>query len=173
MNGLAINTIDQSFILFSTILFKQNKFLWLKKKVSIIWILKFFSTWNANQFILSFSWPFMSPLFFQKTHSQNFKNKMWFYTFLFCLFSMQTTSTMHAVEAATAHKDKAAASLVDFYIGLGLAISSSLFIGSSFIIKKKALIKLAGAAEYSRQRASEGGYGYLKEWLWSVNKKYM
>uniref|UniRef100_A0A914H5S3 Magnesium transporter NIPA2 n=1 Tax=Globodera rostochiensis TaxID=31243 RepID=A0A914H5S3_GLORO len=32
------------------------------------------------------------------------------------------------------------ASLVDFYIGLGLAISSSLFI--------------------------EGGYGYLKEWLW-------
>ncbi|KAL3096911.1 hypothetical protein niasHS_002627 [Heterodera schachtii] len=57
------------------------------------------------------------------------------------------------------------ASLVDFYIGLGLAISSSLFIGSSFIIKKKALIKLAGSAEYN-QRASEGGYGYLKEWLW-------
>ncbi|KAI3418950.1 hypothetical protein GPALN_008043 [Globodera pallida] len=57
------------------------------------------------------------------------------------------------------------ASLVDFYIGLGLAISSSLFIGSSFIIKKKALIKLAGSTEYN-QRASEGGYGYLKEWLW-------
>lgn len=59
--------------------------------------------------------------------------------------------------------------LSDFYIGLGLAISSSLFIGSSFIIKKKALIKLAtnGSTDYA-QRASEGGYGYLKEWLWSV-----
>lgn len=54
--------------------------------------------------------------------------------------------------------------LVDFYIGLGLAISSSLFIGSSFIIKKKALIKLAQTD--CTQRASEGGYGYLREWLW-------
>lgn len=56
-------------------------------------------------------------------------------------------------------------SLLDFYIGLGLAVSSSLFIGSSFIIKKKALIKLSHSADIS-QRASEGGYGYLKEWLW-------
>lgn len=32
--------------------------------------------------------------------------------------------------------------LTQFYIGLGLAVSSSLFIGSSFIIKKKALIKV-------------------------------
>lgn len=55
--------------------------------------------------------------------------------------------------------------LLDFYIGLGLAVSSSLFIGSSFIIKKKALIKLAQSVDCS-QRASEGGYGYLKEWLW-------
>jgi len=55
--------------------------------------------------------------------------------------------------------------LMDFYIGLGLAVGSSIFIGSSFIIKKKALIKLAGTMEYN-QRASEGGYGYLKEWLW-------
>lgn len=69
--------------------------------------------------------------------------------------------------------------LLEFYIGLGLAVSSSLFIGSSFIIKKKvrdlycieilflfqALIKLAGGPDCS-QRASEGGYGYLREWLW-------
>ncbi|EFO25121.2 hypothetical protein LOAG_03365 [Loa loa] len=54
--------------------------------------------------------------------------------------------------------------LLDFYIGLGLAISSSLFIGSSFIIKKKALIKLAQVD--CNQRASEGGFGYLREWLW-------
>uniref|UniRef100_A0A914ZCE9 Magnesium transporter NIPA2 n=1 Tax=Panagrolaimus superbus TaxID=310955 RepID=A0A914ZCE9_9BILA len=55
--------------------------------------------------------------------------------------------------------------MVDFYIGLGLAVSSSLFIGSSFIIKKKALIKLANTADVTK-RASEGGYGYLREWLW-------
>ncbi|XP_069677999.1 magnesium transporter NIPA2 [Periplaneta americana] len=51
----------------------------------------------------------------------------------------------------------------EFYIGLCLAISSSVFIGSSFIIKKKALIRLnrAGAV-----RAGAGGFGYLKEWIW-------
>ncbi len=31
----------------------------------------------------------------------------------------------------------------DFYIGLSLAIASSFFIGSSFILKKKGLIKLS------------------------------
>ncbi|CEF67790.1 Spichthyin [Strongyloides ratti] len=56
--------------------------------------------------------------------------------------------------------------MFEFYIGLGLAISSSVFIGSSFIIKKKALKKLAESNTDCRQRASEGGYGYLKEWLW-------
>ena len=35
------------------------------------------------------------------------------------------------------------ASTRDFYIGLSLAVSSSIFIGSSFIVKKKALIKLS------------------------------
>lgn len=38
----------------------------------------------------------------------------------------------------------------DFYIGLALAVSSSLFIGSSFILKKKALIKLAAADSTNR-----------------------
>ncbi|KAL7105861.1 hypothetical protein ABFS83_07G069600 [Erythranthe nasuta] len=46
--------------------------------------------------------------------------------------------------------------------GFVLAISSSVFIGSSFIIKKKGL-KKAGAAG---TRASEGGYSYLKEPCW-------
>ncbi|XP_070553987.1 magnesium transporter NIPA2-like isoform X2 [Ptychodera flava] len=50
----------------------------------------------------------------------------------------------------------------DFYIGLTLAISSSIFIGGSFILKKKALIKLS---RYAR-RAGDGGFGYLREWLW-------
>lgn len=51
----------------------------------------------------------------------------------------------------------------EFYIGLGLAISSSLFIGTSFIIKKKALIQLNRTGNL---RASAGGFGYLRQWLW-------
>lgn len=35
------------------------------------------------------------------------------------------------------------ANRVDFYIGLSLATSSSLFIGASFILKKKGLLRLA------------------------------
>ncbi|XP_011191922.1 magnesium transporter NIPA2 [Zeugodacus cucurbitae] len=54
-------------------------------------------------------------------------------------------------------------SQVDFYIGVGLAISSCFFIGSSFIIKKKALMRLSRQGE---MRAAAGGYGYLKEWIW-------
>lgn len=50
-----------------------------------------------------------------------------------------------------------------FCIGLGLAVSSSLFIGSSFIIKKLALRKICAVGNV---RASAGGFGYLKEWLW-------
>uniref|UniRef100_A0A1J3I9K7 Probable magnesium transporter n=1 Tax=Noccaea caerulescens TaxID=107243 RepID=A0A1J3I9K7_NOCCA len=48
--------------------------------------------------------------------------------------------------------------------GLVLAISSSLFIGASFIVKKKGL-KRAGA---SGLRAGSGGYSYLLEPLWWV-----
>ncbi|CAN6444978.1 unnamed protein product [Victoria cruziana] len=46
--------------------------------------------------------------------------------------------------------------------GLVLALSSSFFIGASFIIKKKGL-KKAGA---SGVRAGSGGYSYLYEPLW-------
>lgn len=48
--------------------------------------------------------------------------------------------------------------------GLVLALSSSIFIGSSFIVKKKGL-KKAGA---SGVRAGFGGYSYLYEPLWWV-----
>ncbi|XP_050425513.1 magnesium transporter NIPA2 [Adelges cooleyi] len=54
-------------------------------------------------------------------------------------------------------------SMTDYYIGLGLALSSSGFIGASFIIKKKALIHLSLG---SGRRAANGGYGYLTNWLW-------
>ncbi|KAL1491412.1 hypothetical protein ABEB36_012013 [Hypothenemus hampei] len=52
----------------------------------------------------------------------------------------------------------------DFYIGLCLAVSSSLFIGSSFIIKKLSL-KRTGKVGV---RASAGGFSYLKDWMWWV-----
>ncbi|XP_073520622.1 magnesium transporter NIPA2 [Phyllobates terribilis] len=51
----------------------------------------------------------------------------------------------------------------DFYIGLILAISSSIFIGGSFILKKKGLLRLARKGS---MRAGQGGHAYLKEWLW-------
>ncbi|KAF4520022.1 hypothetical protein B566_EDAN007170 [Ephemera danica] len=44
-----------------------------------------------------------------------------------------------------------------FYVGLGLAISSS------FIIKKKALIRLSRTGA---KTAGAGGHGYLREWIW-------
>lgn len=52
---------------------------------------------------------------------------------------------------------------VSFMIGLSLAISSSVFIGSSFIIKKIALkrINVSGSL-----RPSAGGFAYLKQWMW-------
>lgn len=48
--------------------------------------------------------------------------------------------------------------------GLVLALSSSIFIGASFIVKKKGL-KKAGA---SGVRAGVGGYSYLQEPLWWI-----
>ncbi|XP_066429206.1 magnesium transporter NIPA3 [Eleutherodactylus coqui] len=51
----------------------------------------------------------------------------------------------------------------NLYIGLMLAISSSFFIGSSFIMKKKGLLRLA---DKGATRAGQGGFSYLKEWLW-------
>lgn len=52
--------------------------------------------------------------------------------------------------------------IINFYIGLTLAISSTIFIGASFIIKKVALARLAA----NGIRSSDGGYGYLKDWVW-------
>ncbi|EDO31653.1 predicted protein [Nematostella vectensis] len=62
-------------------------------------------------------------------------------------------------------RDASEASSRDFYTGLGLAISSSVFIGSSFIVKKKGLLRVA---QRSGVRAGQGGYAYLKEWLWWI-----
>ncbi|XP_067947963.1 magnesium transporter NIPA2-like isoform X2 [Watersipora subatra] len=62
--------------------------------------------------------------------------------------TQMTTPRMGAEESNT-----------DFYIGLTLACSSSIFIGASFILKKKGLLNLS-------IRAGDGGFGYLKEPLW-------
>ncbi|KAL4852935.1 putative magnesium transporter NIPA4 [Chlorella vulgaris] len=55
-----------------------------------------------------------------------------------------------------------ASSFSDQTIGLTLALSSSLFIGSSFVIKKRGL-RRAGATGV---RAGSGGFSYLLEPLW-------
>lgn len=52
---------------------------------------------------------------------------------------------------------------ISFIIGLALAVSSSVFIGSSFIIKKIALRRLAASGGL---RASAGGFAYLRQGLW-------
>ncbi|KAJ8276444.1 hypothetical protein COCON_G00081960 [Conger conger] len=59
--------------------------------------------------------------------------------------------------------DLDAVNRLDFYIGLSLAVSSSIFIGGSFILKKKGLLRLA---KRGSTRAGQGGHAYLKEWLW-------
>lgn len=53
----------------------------------------------------------------------------------------------------------------DFYIGLGLARSSSIFTGGSFILEKKkeTLLQLS---RKGFMRAGQGGQAYLQEWLW-------
>uniref|UniRef100_A0A670YC22 NIPA like domain containing 1 n=1 Tax=Pseudonaja textilis TaxID=8673 RepID=A0A670YC22_PSETE len=49
------------------------------------------------------------------------------------------------------------------YLGITLAIGSSIFMGSSFVLKKKGLLQIAAKGF---TRAGDGGYSYLKEWLW-------
>lgn len=50
-----------------------------------------------------------------------------------------------------------------FYIGLGLAVSSSVFIGGSFVVKKISLLRLKSNGKLA---AGLGGFGYLKDWIW-------
>lgn len=48
------------------------------------------------------------------------------------------------------------------YVGIALAVGSGLFIGSSFVLKKKGL--LASQKQHG-QKAGEG-HAYLKSWMW-------
>lgn len=76
---------------------------------------------------------------------------------------ISTSSTASTVDSVAVQSLADLYGQTDFYIGVGLAISSCFFIGSSFIIKKKALIRLSRHGEV---RAAAGGFGYLKEWIW-------
>ncbi|KAK4470566.1 hypothetical protein MN116_005628 [Schistosoma mekongi] len=53
-------------------------------------------------------------------------------------------------------------SFTDFYIGLGLALLSTIFIGTSFIFKKLALRRISR----NGLRAGDGSLSYLCEWMW-------
>ncbi|KAF5936815.1 probable magnesium transporter NIPA4 isoform X1 [Camellia sinensis] len=69
-----------------------------------------------------------------------------------------------AVEASHSWRDSYKGMSSDNINGLVLALSSSFFIGASFIVKKKGLMKAAA----SGVRAGVGGYSYLYEPLWWV-----
>lgn len=63
--------------------------------------------------------------------------------------------------------------LMKAYLGLGMAILSSVFIGTSFILKKLSLIRLGVTGSVP---AAQGGLGYLKDklwWLGFVSCKYV
>ncbi|NWX85421.1 NIPA3 protein, partial [Nothoprocta pentlandii] len=73
-------------------------------------------------------------------------------------------ASLLAAANGTAQSAAAAASAAArLYVGLALAVGSSIFIGASFILKKKGLLRLATKGV---TRAGQGGYAYLKEWLW-------
>lgn len=70
--------------------------------------------------------------------------------------NLNSSKTNFSISASVENK-------YNLYVGLVLAISSSVFIGSSFILKKKGLLQLA---DKGITRAGQGGHSYLKEWLW-------
>lgn len=71
-----------------------------------------------------------------------------------------------AMDAEDAFEVIESSSLKDTKVGIVLAVSSALAIGTSFIVKKKGL--QAAAASVGGVRASAGGYGYLSEPLWWI-----
>uniref|UniRef100_A0A8C5PD03 NIPA like domain containing 1 n=1 Tax=Leptobrachium leishanense TaxID=445787 RepID=A0A8C5PD03_9ANUR len=73
------------------------------------------------------------------------------------------SSARNATNGTTLDLTESFGNKYNIYIGLLLGISSSLFIGSSFIMKKKGLLRLA---DKGVTRAGQGGFSYLKEWLW-------
>uniref|UniRef100_A0A2C9JIU6 Magnesium transporter NIPA2 n=1 Tax=Biomphalaria glabrata TaxID=6526 RepID=A0A2C9JIU6_BIOGL len=93
------------------------------------------------------------------TMTQSFSTTSHNFTFDFTTHnSTNNLTNVTAQKMSTSDKD-----LQDFMIGLCLAIASSIFIGTSFILKKLGLLRYA---RKEAMRAGQGGYGYLKEWMW-------
>ncbi|XP_078100514.1 magnesium transporter NIPA4 isoform X1 [Sander vitreus] len=63
----------------------------------------------------------------------------------------------------TCRNDVQTGVVYNLWLGLTLALLSAFLIGSSVILKKKALLRLASGGH---TRAGDGGHGYLKDWLW-------
>jgi len=60
--------------------------------------------------------------------------------------SVSSFDTTNTLTSANAHGHRITK---DFYIGLTLALASSFFIGASFILKKKGLLKLCESSDFS------------------------
>ena len=73
-------------------------------------------------------------------------------------FHAMRTRAFTGLAALTGSEDNAT--------GLSLALSSSLFIGMSFVITKKGLMLAGQTPGASGLRASAGGFSYLREPLW-------
>jgi len=78
-------------------------------------------------------------------------------------FSTRVPSVTPLLKMTQEYDANGASSDSDFYKGLALALSSCVFIGTSFIIKKKGLLRVASG---SGRRAGQGGFAYLKDWMW-------
>lgn len=82
---------------------------------------------------------------------------------------MSSSTSASSTTSATASASTSAAGIVDSssnpafkIVGICLAVGSGLLIGTSFVIKKKGLIK---STEKYGNKAGEG-HGYLKSWMW-------
>lgn len=73
-------------------------------------------------------------------------------------FKVNVTSSPNVTEETQHDTD-----VTGFWVGFTLAVVSNTLTGSSFIFKKRGLMKIA---KKQGTRADQGGYGYLKEWLW-------
>ncbi|KIR31612.1 hypothetical protein I352_05946 [Cryptococcus deuterogattii MMRL2647] len=82
---------------------------------------------------------------------------------------MSSSTSTSSTTSATASASRSAAGIVDSssnpafkIVGICLAVGSGFLIGTSFVIKKKGLIK--STEKYGNQAGE--GHGYLKSWMW-------
>lgn len=86
-------------------------------------------------------------------------------------FFVTSPSSSASTETETETSSVRSLSLVRFppsplFVGVVLALLSSVFIGTSFILKKKGLQKQQSS--FGHLRAAQGGFGYLREFYWWI-----